>query len=95
MKYANKTPFMRFLHKNTGFIICGVFLAVLIPFYFYETNSQEFFETWTCPQIKTYMLIYDQDVYKYNYPDFEHLTESQKTKFDGIVQECNFGELIK
>lgn len=88
-KYGNKSPFMKFIHKNTGFIVVGVFLAIAIPVYLFTVESQEFFETWSCSRLQSYLLIYDQDLYKQNYPDHEHLTEEQHTKFHEVLSECN------
>ena len=89
-KYGNKTPFMKFVHKNTGYIICGIVLAIAVPLYLNETNSQEFFEKWSCQDLQIYILIYDEDVYKKDYPDHKHLTEKQHIRLHEIISECDF-----
>ena len=89
-KYGNKSPLMKFVHKNTGFIVCFGILAVAVPWWFYETNSQEFFEGWSCPQIQIYLLTYNQDVYDRGFPDHDHLTEEQHVRLHEIVTECDF-----
>ena len=89
-KYGNKSPLMKFVHKNTGFLVCFAILAVAVPWWFYETNSQEFFEGWSCPQIQIYLLTYDQDVYDRGFPDHGHLTEEQHDRLHEIILECDF-----
>lgn len=88
-KYGNKSPLMRFIHKNTGFLVCFGILAVAVPWYFYETNSQEFFEGWSCDRLQTYVLLYNQDIYKENFPDHEHLSEEQHMRFHEVIGECD------
>ena len=94
-KYGNKSPFMKFLHKNTGFLVCFGILAVVVPIYFYEINSQEFFENWSCGNIQSYLLTYDQDLYKQDFPDHKHLTEEQHVRLHEIVDECNFSGMFE
>ena len=89
-KYANKSPLMRFLHKNTGFLVCFGILAVAVPWWFYEVNNQEFFENWSCSQIQIYLLTYNQDVHDRGFPDHEHLTDEQHVLLHEIVLECDF-----
>ena len=89
-KYGNKNPLMKFVHKNTGYIICGIILVIAIPLYLNETNSQEFFEKWTCSSLQSYLLTYDQDIYKRDFPDHEHLSEQQHIRLHEVVAECNF-----
>lgn len=81
---------MKFIHKNTGYIICGVILAVAVPLYFNETNNQEFFEKWSCSNIQSYLLTYNQDLYNNDFPDHDHLTEKQHARLHEIVSECKF-----
>ena len=94
-KYGNKSPIMKFLHKNTGFLVCFGILAVAVPWYFYETNSQEFFENWSCGTIQSYLLVYDQETYKRDYPDHDHLTEEQHVRLHEIIDECNFSGMFE
>lgn len=47
-KYAKKTPFKRFLHKYTGFIIMGIFAVIVASAWLYIENEKVFFENWSC-----------------------------------------------
>lgn len=85
-KYANKTPVMRFVHKNTGFIICGVILAFAVPMLMMEYESYEFFERWTCPVLWTYVL--SDNTVPSQYPKVSELTPEQKGKLDIVMTEC-------
>ena len=89
-KYGNKTPLMKFVHKYTGFIVCGVILAIAIPLYLYETGEQEFFEKWSCGNLQSYLLTYDQDIYQLDFPDHDHLSEEQHTRLHEVLSECKF-----
>ena len=89
-KYGNKLPLMKFVHKNTGYIVVGVFLAIAVPVFYSMMESQEFFEKWTCPQIQIYLLTYNQDVSDRGFPDHEHLTDEQHDKLHEIVTQCDF-----
>jgi len=53
-KYANKTPLMRFLHMNTGFIVAGLFLVTIVILWVWYDSTLSFFERFTCPQITDY-----------------------------------------
>lgn len=89
-KYGNKSPFMKFVHKNTGYIIVGIILAIVVPIFYSTMESQEFFEKWTCPQIQNYLLIYNQEIHREKFPDHEHLSEEQHVKLHEIVTQCDF-----
>lgn len=89
-KYGNKSPAMKFLHKYTGFIVVGVFLAIAIPVYLYYTEQQEFFEKWPCGTLEWYALSYNQEIHNQDYPDHDHLTEKQHLKFHEVISECQF-----
>lgn len=89
-KYGNKSPLMKFVHKNTGFLVCFGILAVAVPWWFYEVNSQEFFESWSCSNIQSYLLTYDQEIYPNDFPDHNHLSEKQHERLHEIILECDF-----
>lgn len=89
-KYGNKSPLGKFLHKNTGFLVCFGILAVLVPWWFYEVNSQEFFENWSCSNIQSYLLTYDQNIYPNDFPDHAHLSDKQHQRIHEIILECDF-----
>lgn len=94
-KYGNKTPLMKFLHKNTGFIVCGIILAIAVPLYLYEVNSHEFFESWSCGMMQAYLLTYDQEIRDRGYPDHDNLSEKQHIRLHEIIQECNFNGMFE
>ena len=89
-KYGNKSPFMKFVHKNTGYIVVGIFLAIAIPVFYSMMESQEFFEKWSCGNLEWYALSYNQEFHKQNFPDHDNLTEEQHTKFHEVIAECDF-----
>ncbi len=84
-KYQNKSALMRFVHKYTGFIVCGVILSIAIPLYLMEVNSLEFFEKWTCDQVRTYYLLDGGG----RFQRASELTPEQSAKFDTVLSECN------
>ena len=87
-KYQNKTPVMKFIHKNTGFIICGVILAIAIPLFYAEQGKLEFFEKWTCEQIRTYYLLDGGG----RFPKVSELNTDQTIKFNNIMFECGWNK---
>lgn len=89
-KYGNKSSLMKFVHKNTGYIVAAGFTIVVITAWLSVSNEQEFFEKWTCPQIQNYLLIYNQDIHNEDFPDHEHLSEEQHAKLHEIIAQCNF-----
>lgn len=89
-KYGNKSPFMKFVHKNTGYIVVGVLLVVLAPIVYSTMESQEFFERWSCGNLEWYALSYNQELHNQDFPDHKHLTEEQHARFHEVIAECNF-----
>lgn len=83
-KYGNKSPFMKFVHRYTGFIVLGVILAAAIPLILLAQSEQEFFEKWSCNMINQYRV----GVIAPDRPPYVDLTEEQKQKFDIIWSEC-------
>ena len=79
---------MRFVHKYTGFIVCGVILSIAIPLYLMEVNSLEFFEKWTCDQVRTYYLLDGGG----RFPRVSELTAEQTIKFNNIMFECGWNK---
>ena len=79
---------MKFIHKYTGFIICGIILAVAIPMFLYEQKQMEFFERWTCDQIRTYYLLDGGN----RFPRVSELSADQTIKFNNIMYECGFNK---
>jgi len=51
-KYANKSKVMRFVHKNTGYLVVTVFLLIATVIYFTWEDERIFFETWSCIHIE-------------------------------------------
>ncbi len=77
---------MRFVHKYTGFIVMGVFLAIVIPAWIWYDDSLEFFERWGCEQINGDLLL--GTTWGDN-PAHDDLTDEQHIKLHEIYQECN------
>lgn len=84
-KYASKTPFKRFLHKYTGFIICGIILAVGLPVYFEWESESEFFDNWSCDLAKKYYLSNQ----KVNDVSYSEMTGEQLERLNAIMDECH------
>ncbi len=76
-KYENKTPVMRFIHRNTGYITISIVVPLLIISWMYYESTQVFFESWSCLGIMTV--------------DDESLTELESIRYHEIVEDC--GEL--
>ena len=89
-KYGNKSSLMKFVHKNTGYIVALGFGIVVITAWLSITEQQEFFEKWTCGNLEWYALSYNQDIFKQDFPDHDHLTEEQHNKFHEVIAECGF-----
>lgn len=73
-KYANKTPFKRFLHKYTGVIVLVAILIPLGSYIAYSESQEVFFESWNCIDIMT--LIGDE------------LSPKENIRLSEIVKEC-------
>lgn len=89
-KYGNKTPLMKFVNKNTGYIVAAGFIICVVTVWFSITDEQEFFEKWSCGNLEWYVLTYNQEIYKQDFPDHNHLTEEQHLKFHEVISECEF-----
>ena len=76
---------MKFIHKNTGFIVCGVILGIAGPMLYYESAQQEFFEKWTCPQLWVYVMTDSQGS---KFPKPSDLDPDQKIKLDNVMDDC-------
>ena len=84
-KYGTKSPVMKFVHKNTGYIIAGIALAIITPLYLSIQEEQEFFEKWSCEKINQYYLSGDAFI---GFPSYSELDEKQAQRFDQIINEC-------
>ena len=78
-KYANKSLPMQIFHRYTGVIVVSVFLAIVIPIYYYYDSQQFFFESWSCEMV-------DQSLKK-NF-EYSQLSEQELERFKEIVTEC-------
>ena len=90
-KYGNKSPLMRFVHKNTGYIIAGVALAIIIPLFLSVQEEQFFFEKWSCAKINQYFLSGDAFV---GFPSYNEMTDGERKRFDQINNECGVLEMF-
>lgn len=84
-KYGNKSPVMKFVHKNTGYIIAGIALAIIIPVFMSVQEEQAFFEKWSCEKISQYFLSGESFV---GFPSYNELEDDQRERFDQIINEC-------
>lgn len=76
---------MKFVHKNTGYLVVLGLLAVAVPLYLYYDQSADFYQRWTCPMMDSYYAgnaTSDGMLYK-------DLTDEEKDKFNIIYRsEC-------
>ena len=83
-KYGNKTPVVKFLHQNTGYIIVGIALLVII-LVFLSQGVSPFFDKWSCEKINQYYLSGEAFV---GFPSYNELDEKQSQRFQQIINEC-------
>ena len=55
-RYDKLSPTKQFLHKNTGFIVMGIFILLVFTAWTMYTGEKEFFDSWACGKILYYML---------------------------------------
>lgn len=85
-KYGNKSPFMRFVHKNTGYIVVGIILAIAIPLYLDYNENATFYQKWSCPMMELYKA---GNATAGDNPSYANLPEDAKSNFDKILRdEC-------
>ena len=91
-KYGNKSPAKKFLHRYTGFIVCGALLASTVPLILIILEDQAFFEGWSCGKINQYLLT-DED---FGFVSHDELTEEDHLRLHEIYLECGGdNEIIK
>lgn len=84
-KYGNKSPLMKFVHKNTGYIIVGGILAVAIPVYLDYDQKADFFERWTCDMMETF----EKGMATNNGLTHDNMNEQEHARFHKILDnEC-------
>ena len=85
-KYENMSPFKRFLHKNTGFLVMGGSVIIITTLWFTTTEEQEFFMSWNCDKLNFY--INDQTIF--GYTDHNDLSEELHLKLHLIYNsDCS------
>ena len=76
---------MKFVHKNTGYLVVLGLLAVAVPLYLVYDQEADFYQRWTCPMMDSYFAgnaTSDSMLYK-------DLTDEEKDKFNIIYRsEC-------
>ena len=88
-KYASKNPVVKFVHKNTGFIVMGISVVIIFYAWTLYNEDQEFFSSWSCNKIYGYMVTESN----YGYPDHKDLSEAQHLKLHEIyANECSSGK---
>jgi len=50
-KYANKSRGAQIFHRYTGFIIMGIFTAIIATAWIYYDSTLYYFEKWQCPKV--------------------------------------------
>lgn len=84
-KYANKTPVMRFIHKNTGWIIMFCGLASLAGFWMYSQTESDFYHSWTCAMLRNY----EAGGASFKGIMYDELSEEQKLEYSEFTNtEC-------
>ena len=73
---------MRFIHKNTGYLVVGSVAIILLIIFNNSVNNQVFFEKWPCYAIEDYSVNGSKHFPK------EGLTEEQSNRFNVILKEC-------
>ena len=88
-KYDGKNPIVKFVHKNTGFIVMGISVVIIFYAWSLYNEDQEFFSSWSCSKLYGYMLTESN----YGYPDHKDLSEAQHLKLHEIyANECTTDE---
>jgi len=84
-KYTNKTPVMRFFHKYTGFIICGIAIAIIGPIWYLYDEQSFYFENWSCIDVIKISL---------NFSSHELLTMTEHVRYHEILKQCFDDEMF-
>lgn len=91
-KYENKTPFMRFLHKNTGWLILLCGLITLAGWIYSNQVEADFYHSWTCPMLWNYQ----DGGATYKGVLFEDLDESKQSEYMAFLNaECDPSQFEK
>jgi len=84
-KHSSLNPVMKFIHKNTGFIVMGISVVIIFYAWTLYTENQEFFSSWSCNKIYGYMVTESN----YGYPDHDVLSDDLHLKLHEIyANEC-------
>jgi len=85
-KYDSKNPIVKFVHKNTGFIVMGISVVIIFYAWTLYNEDQEFFSSWSCNKIYGYMVTESN----YGYPDHDDLPDVLHLKLHNIyANECS------
>ena len=91
-KYDSKNPVVRFVHKNTGFIVMGISVVIIFYAWALFTEDQEFFSLWSCNKLYGYMVTESN----YGYPDHVDLEEELHLLLHEIyANECGTDDFQK
>jgi len=82
-RYDKLPSWKRFLHKNTGFIVMGTVLTIVLVGWTIYDGELEFFHSWNCEKILYYMM----SVESYGYPDHNDLTPEQHIKLHQLYAD--------
>ena len=72
-KYANKSPIMKALNQNAGFIVVATVVVLIYFGWGAYSDSKDFYEDWGCMKIENYMI----DGITFGYPPHNELTDEQ------------------
>jgi ABC-type phosphate transport system permease subunit len=91
-KYKDKSLPMQIFHTYTGYIVVIVVLLTIASGFYLYSESLPFFESWSCGQIRDFLLNDNQ----YGNPDNKKhmdLTEAEHNRLHQIYAECNLTDL--
>jgi len=81
-----------YVWRFSGLITVSIVLTAIVLGVYFQTQSLEFFHTWSCDDLIQYKT--DLNVYS-NIIPYEQLTVEQVEKFENTLKECENFEMFK
>lgn len=91
-KYADKSAPMRIFHTYTGYITVLAVLFIVASGFLLYFDSLPFFESWSCNQLRDYLLTDNQYGEADNKKHIE-LTEDEHLRLHVLYDECTLTDL--